>query len=184
MKKFVSLGSAMMMGTVLAREKSKKVAIKPQLKQGVERICIQERTVPYTNPVTGATYPVLQCWNCEADGIDCEWEFANNHEWDGSDDGSPWTSIITDFIKGTSPSPVVKLQAPKRLKDDDFDDDNDPDDDGDDDYDDDDNDNDYNDDDIPDDNTPMTEFSYPDDGPEALKLKLVRREKYCRRSWL
>ncbi len=51
MKKFVSLGSAMMMGTVLAREKvsTKKAA---QLKQGIERICIKERTVPYTNPVT------------------------------------------------------------------------------------------------------------------------------------
>jgi hypothetical protein len=35
--------------------------------------------------------------NCEANG-DCEWEFANNHEWDGTDDGSYWTSIETDNL--------------------------------------------------------------------------------------
>jgi hypothetical protein len=78
---------------------------------GYERYCIKQRTVRYTNPVTKATYNVLQCWNCEADGIDCEWEFANNHEWDGTDDGSYWTSIETDNILATSPSPVVALQA-------------------------------------------------------------------------
>lgn len=60
MKKFVSLGSAMMMGTVLAREKSApKKDLGQKLKQGIEQICIQQRIVPYTNPVTGATYNVL-----------------------------------------------------------------------------------------------------------------------------
>ncbi len=59
--------------------------------------------------MTKATYNVLQCWNCEADGVDCEWEFANNHEWDGTDDGSYWTSIETDNIFATSPSPIVPV---------------------------------------------------------------------------
>ena len=38
----------------------------------------------------------------------CSWEFANNHEWDGTDDGSYWTSIETDNIRATSASPVPK----------------------------------------------------------------------------
>ena len=72
-----------------------------------ERICSQTRTVPYYNAQTGATYNVLQCYNCETD-CTCEWEFANNHEFDGTNDGSYWTSIITDNIIQTSPSPVAQ----------------------------------------------------------------------------
>ncbi len=72
--------------------------------QGYERFCVQQKMAPYYNPVTRTTYNVLMCYNCEADGIDCEWEFANNHEWDGTNDGSYWTSIETDNILATSPS--------------------------------------------------------------------------------
>ena len=115
MKRFVSLTSALAMGTVLSRDsrvstllsKSQntqvtygtsgvkleaavplrmiKQAYSPvkneespatsrassrniKLAQGYERFCVQQRTVPYTNPVTKATYNVFQCLNCEADG--------------------------------------------------------------------------------------------------------------------
>ena len=109
------------------------------LKQGYERFCVQQRTVPYTNPVTKATYNVLQCLNCEADG-QCEWEFANNHEWDGTNDGSYWTSIMTDNLLATSPSinglmqeaPALAATQRPQLKDTDSSVDGDDDDDGDD----------------------------------------------------
>ena len=65
---------------------------------------------PYYNTITKLTYDVLQCYNCETD-CTCEWEFANNYEFDGSDDGSYWTSILTDNIPETSPSPPAALVA-------------------------------------------------------------------------
>ena len=136
MKKFVSLGSALMMGTVIAKDHAKEKSlgkdqiqnqifpqrktqeaapreVHPMVKQVIcpNKVCSKTRTVPYTNPLTGATYDVFQCYNCETD-CTCEWEFANNHEIDGTEDGSYWTSIITDNILETSPSlePAVLQQ--------------------------------------------------------------------------
>jgi hypothetical protein len=44
------------------------------------------------------------CVICDADGYNCEEEFDNCFENDGSPDNSPWTSIATDGIPETSPS--------------------------------------------------------------------------------
>jgi hypothetical protein len=72
----------------------------------VAKTCTQQRMVPYTNPITKATYNVLQCYNCETD-CTCEWEWGNQYEIDATDDGSYWTSILTDNNPATSPSPVL-----------------------------------------------------------------------------
>ena len=69
------------------------------------KTCSKQRMAPYFNPITKATYDVMQCYNCETD-CTCEWEFANNLEIDGTEDGSYWTSILTDNLIETSPSPV------------------------------------------------------------------------------
>ena len=116
--------------------------------------------------MTKATYNVLQCLNCEANG-ECEWEFANNHEWDFTNDGSLWTSILTDNLVATSPSinllmeeaPAVAVNQRPQLKDtDDYIDDDDDEVDDDDEFDDDDDDYHYI-----NEETPLTEFSDPPD---------------------
>ena len=155
------------------------------LKQGYERFCVQQRTVPYTNPVTKATYNVLQCLNCEADG-QCEWEFANNHEWDGTNDGSYWTSIMTDNLLATSPSingvmqeaPAMAVTQRPQLKDtDDYDDDDD------DDFDDDDDDNDDDDDyHYINEETPLSEFSDPPDDEYNVRRFFGNRAAFRERS--
>jgi hypothetical protein len=154
------------------------------LKQGYERFCVQQRTVPYTNPVTKATYNVLQCLNCEANN-DCEWEFANNHEWDGTNDGSYWTSILTDNLLATSPSidklmeeaPAVAVNQRPQLKDTDdlYDDD---DDDDDDEFDDDDDD-DYH---YINEETPISEFSDPPDDEYDVRGSFAKRAAFRERS--
>ena len=154
------------------------------LKQGYERFCVQTRTVPYTNPVTKATYNVLQCLNCEANGS-CEWEFANNHEWDGTNDGSYWTSILTDNILATSPSidkvifeapALADNQRPQLRDTDDFDDDDDEVDDDNDDDDDDD----YQ---YINEETPLSEFSDPPDDEYDVRGSFGKKEAFKERRY-
>jgi len=129
MKKFVSLGAALMSGAVLAREKPtafqgtvashgvvrpkfdlhKPVAVPRKEREDspvVEKYCTRKERQAIIDPRTGRVKVVEVCIHCE--GRECSREYRNRHEKDGTPDerdkGSRRTSIQTDGKPGTSPS--------------------------------------------------------------------------------
>ncbi len=130
MKKFVSLGAALMTGVVLAREKptafQTTVASRQTIKENinlhrpvaisdrdelsnspmVQKYCTFRKREAIRDPRTGKIKKVVVCYHCSPGGKNCSAEIKNRHEKDGTPDqrGSRWTSILTDYLNGTSPS--------------------------------------------------------------------------------